>query len=1403
MKKTFTILIAALAAILMMAQPMKGWATDGDILNETFESTSTTAGSWVMNAVSGHSGGYAQIDAGSAYQGSKGLHLGSGSNANGSATTPTLTGMTANATMTFWAKTNTNNHSLKLSATGCTIDQTSITIANGTWTQYTVNITNGTSSAVINFYKDGTTKKYIYIDDVVITSVSSGTVAAPQFNPATGSSVASGSKIYLSAAEGATIRYTSGTGTFDAPTATTGTVYSAQGITVDANHNIIKAIAIVNNVASNPATATYTVLTPKTTMDEIFAAATSAGSTATDLAITFNNWVVTGVSGSNAFVTDGTKGFIIYESGHGFEVGNILSGTVVCKVKLYKGSAELISLKTSTSGISVTTGGTVTPVTNVSIADLSGVNTGAVFSYENLSYDGTYLVDGSNNQIKPFSTLFGDLSLTSNHRYNVTGVYQQFDDTKEILPRDGNDIEDVTSGPAISVTPATLSGFTYEEGHGPSTTKTISVSGSNLTANISVSLDDNSNYEMSTTSGSDYTNSLTLNHTNGTVAATTIYVRLKAGLSLGNNYSGTITLTSTGAATTTVTLSNGSVENLSYTWDLTAASHSSASADLVTWSSSYATMTNAKGESSTAANNYLGGGNNGGYTQTRFYQNQVLSITPVPGYSLSSVVIKAVSSYVAGFTGNSWTNADASVNGTTVTITPTNVDQAVSVVISAACRATEVKVYYTANSTPTCTITFNGNGGTVGEATTYTQIVYSGTATSLNPNQFTNTNGEFSGWNTQENGSGTPYADGASITITANTTLYAQWAQSHTATVAADIEHGTVDIVGGTGDPISLTAATGTEVTLTNTPDSGYEFSSWNVYKSGDPTTTVTVTNDKFNMPDYDVIVSATFTTYVGATYTRVTTIENGRHYIIVGIDESATDKGAFAMSNDKGNNRNAAPVNITTDANGTYAQALSANVYEFVINGPDADGRYTIYDANWKATYGGYLYASSSSDNRLMTRQFNVDANSMWGIAFDNDAYATITAQGTNSRKLMRFNPGAANSDPLFNGYATTSNTGSLPYLFVKDVETQYDFYMDIAGYGNDNQVATGWNLIASPVATTPDAVTNMLANTYDLYRYNASATGAEWQNYKNDAHQNDFTITPGQGYLYANSSNVTLSIGGTPYSGTSAITMANAGWNLVGNPFTRLATVDKDFYIMNEEGSGITAPGEQTSVAPMQGIFVEATQASETVTFSTSAKGRNVNSIESVVLNLKRNNKVIDRAIARLNSDRQMTKFQLFEGDTKIYFPMEDADYAIVSSDGHGSMPVNFKAKEMGRYTISVETEGIDMSYLHLIDRLTGEDVNLLLDNEYSFIASNNDSEERFILSFTEKGYDAHGNEIFVYQSGNDLIVNGEGELQIFDVMGRMVKNTVINGVEAIAMPQGVYIFRLNENIQKIVVR
>ena len=69
-------------------------------------------------------------------------------------------------------------------------------------------------------------------------------------------------------------------------------------------------------------------------------------------------------------------------------------------------------------------------------------------------------------------------------------------------------------------------------------------------------------------------------------------------------------------------------------------------------------------------------------------------------------------------------------------------------------------------------ISFNANGGTGSMDTVETDM---GNTVSLPANTFTRKNYTFLCWNTQPDGSGTSYADGGSLTVRENITLYAQW----------------------------------------------------------------------------------------------------------------------------------------------------------------------------------------------------------------------------------------------------------------------------------------------------------------------------------------------------------------------------------------------------------------------------------------------------------------------------------------------------------------------------------------------------------------------------------------------------------------------------------------------------
>ena len=115
-----------------------------------------------------------------------------------------------------------------------------------------------------------------------------------------------------------------------------------------------------------------------------------------------------------------------------------------------------------------------------------------------------------------------------------------------------------TSDPVVTVSPLTLSGFSYIEGNGPSDEQSFTVSGMNLSGNVTVS--EATDYEISLASGNDFTaqTTLTLSPSGGTIEEVTVYVRLKAGLEVGDYNDEDITITSADVDEIDVTC-NGSV----------------------------------------------------------------------------------------------------------------------------------------------------------------------------------------------------------------------------------------------------------------------------------------------------------------------------------------------------------------------------------------------------------------------------------------------------------------------------------------------------------------------------------------------------------------------------------------------------------------------------------------------------------------------------------------------------------------------------------------------------------------------------------------------------------------------------------------------------------------------------
>ena len=450
-------------------------------------------------------------------------------------------------------------------------------------------------------------------------------------------------------------------------------------------------------------------------------------------------------------------------------------------------------------------------------------------------------------------------------------------------------------------------------------------------------------------------------------------------------------------------------------------------------------------------------------------------------------------------------------------------------------------------------------------------------------------------------------------------------------------------------------------------------------------------------------------------------------------------------------------------------------------------------------------------------------------------DAAVTAIEFGTDGRLYV--NTGGVigntttinNTDPnklIINGgqiILSNSNT-DVKATVTKDIQaalvySQANWYL-LSSPLNGISIASNTNLIKLSGNNYPE---------YDLYRFN-EAVALQWENYRAD-HSSDpdnfTTLTNGRGYLYRNLNDYTINMYGTLNTNSVSYTLTKTeaaddrveGFNLIGNPYSHDITkgnssanilngilLNENYYTLNQEDGTWVLTNDGTAIPPLAGILVQAKNGvslSITNEVQSGSKGREI--INSIWFDLS-NNVFEDAACVSFKEGRGLNKMEHLNENAPMLYVNHNGENFASADLGENALAfnLNFKAKTTGMYTLSMKPQG-EFSYIHLIDKVAGRDIDLLSEGEYIFIGSPGDGDDRFVVRLSETTTDENGNEIFAYQNGSNIIVNGDGELQVFDVMGRMIASLYVNGVQMVEKPSqtGVYIFRLNDKTQKIVVK
>lgn len=411
----------------------------------------------------------------------------------------------------------------------------------------------------------------------------------------------------------------------------------------------------------------------------------------------------------------------------------------------------------------------------------------------------------------------------------------------------------------------------------------------------------------------------------------------------------------------------------------------------------------------------------------------------------------------------------------------------------------------------------------------------------------------------------------------------------------------------------------------------------------------------------------------------------------------------------------------------------------------------------------------------------------------------------------------------------------------------TQVDTLHLVVFNGFQINVAAGtWNAIASPVLSNGSTesvewVENLIDGTYDLFRYNEAE--GKWENYKS----HHFDLERGRGYIYRRSDALTLKFKGIPNNGNfsgHSVTRSCAdatlkGFNLVGNPYphairkgqafaTTSDTLVTGWYELRPNGIWY-AHTDADPIAIGQAVLVKTKDNLNGATglrFSDITPGGKGSYLSSPTISFTvSGNGVSDIAYAILAEGSSLPKFgHLAEEAPMLSIPVENGSYAIASLGANcKQFDLAFRGRP-GNYTISLHDiqAGVAYSseprngseqpsyfdYVHLIDLATGLDIDLLSQPDYNFTHTDGQTPaNRFLVKLWPDSA-APSKSPFAYQSGNNIVVCGQGTLYVYDILGRQLfskEMTAFNSqIPVSTFPYtGVYVLRLGEQTQKIVVR
>ena len=262
---------------------------------------------------------------------------------------------------------------------------------------------------------------------------------------------------------------------------------------------------------------------------------------------------------------------------------------------------------------------------------------------------------------------------------------------------------------------------------------------------------------------------------------------------------------------------------------------------------------------------------------------------------------------------------------------------------------------------------------------------------------------------------------------------------------------------------------------------------------------------------------------------------------------------------------------------------------------------------------------------------------------------------------------------------------------------------------------------------------------------------------------------------------------------------------------------------YVQYKSGTSVDANTASQYIHPHQGFFIrmtKGTNSSTTVKYTNDMRSLRGNDksnfrggeqpayplINFLVRDSEGNADIAVLELGRTEDDGA-TKMRMNECKGMISLGYGSEDFGILfRTEVEDYQPLHFEATEEGIFTLTWNTANADFDKLTLIDNIAGTTTDMLGRDSYSFEATPDQYASRFKVVIGDyKGIDepeedgpSTGSGTFAFQMGDQLVVNGEGNLQIIDMLGRVVMTDQLTGSQSTtSLPKtaGVYVLRLTD--------